>query len=107
MHQLNVLVYGPHSFLTTLNELKPFLKFNHFTKVSNFEYDLILFHEEALKDKEKKDFILKSKSLKICISEKKNQSKKWDAEIQLPTTVKHINTLVENITVKKRFSKNS
>ena len=39
--------------------------------------------------------------------EKKNQSKKWDAEIQLPTTVKHINSLVENITVKKRFSKNS
>ncbi len=107
MHQLNVLVYGPHSFLSTLNELKPFLKFNHFTKASNFEYDLILFHDDALKDEKKKEFILKSKSLKVCVSVNKNLLKRWDAGVQLPTTIKQINIVVESITVKKRFSKNS
>ena len=41
MHQLNVLVYGPHSFLITLNELKPFLKFNHFSDFEDKMYDFL------------------------------------------------------------------
>ena len=32
MHQLNVLILGPSSFISTLNELKPFLKFNSITE---------------------------------------------------------------------------
>ena len=28
MHKLNIIAFGPDSFLSTLNELKPFLKFN-------------------------------------------------------------------------------
>ena len=28
MHKLNVLILGPASFISTLDELKPFLKFN-------------------------------------------------------------------------------
>ena len=98
MHQLNVLVYGPHSFLTTLNELKPFLKFNHFTKVSNSDYDLILFHDEALKDKEKKDFILKSKSPKVCISKNKNQLKlMMDVKFQIVSIISQMTQAIEEI----------
>ena len=41
MHQLNVLIYGPSTFLSTLNELKPFLKFNHFIEKSNNNIDVI------------------------------------------------------------------
>ena len=107
MHQLNVLVYGPHSFLITLNELKPFLKFNHFTTVPNTGYDIILFHDEVLKDKKIKNLIEKSDFLKVCVSNNKKQISKCDAIVQLPTTLKEINNTLENIFAKKKFVKNS
>ena len=49
MHLLNVLtIYGPNTFLATINELKPFLKFNHVSENLHSNHDLILFHEDAL-----------------------------------------------------------
>ena len=107
MHQINVLILGPSSFLITLNELKSFLKFNYFTEKSNTDYDVILFHEDSLADKKAKDLIYKSESLKICASSKNNILENFDAKLQLPTSVKEINELVENITIKKKFNKNS
>ena len=107
MHKLNVLVYGPVSFQYTLNELKPFLKFNHLNESSKANFDIILFHDEALKDKRIKDFITDSKLLKICASNNKLRKGNFDAYIQLPTTVKEINLAVENTSVKKKFSINS
>ena len=107
MHQLNVLILGPVSFTTTLNELKPFLKFNPLIKEYKSDYDIILFHENALKDHEKIEIINKSKSLKICASIKKNLSNNFDATLELPSTVKDINRVVENIVAKKLFIKNS
>ena len=35
MHKLNVLILGPASFISTLDELKPFLKFNALSKNIN------------------------------------------------------------------------
>ena len=107
MHQLNVLVFGPSIFLSTLNELKPFLKFNHFTEVSDLNYDIILFHDEILKDKKTKDHINQSNSLKVCVSNYISQASNWDAIIKLPTSLKEINSVVENIAAKNKFSKNS
>ena len=52
MHQLKVLILGPTSFSSTLNELKPFLKFNSVKEKILLNFDVILFHEEALNDKE-------------------------------------------------------
>ena len=107
MHQLNVLVFGPSTFLSTLNELRPFLKFNHFTEISELNYDIILFHDEILKGKKIKDYINQSNSLKVCVSNNINQTSNWDALIKLPTSLKEINAVVENIAAKKKFSKNS
>ena len=45
--------------------------------------------------------------MKICLSKKNNQIKKWDENILLPTTVKEINTVIENSVAKKKFNKNS
>ena len=45
--------------------------------------------------------------MKICLSKKDNQTKKWDENILLPTTVKEINTVIENSIAKKKFNKNS
>ena len=107
MHELNVLVYGPVSFQYTLNELRPFLKFNNLNESSKANFDIILFHDEALNDKKIKDFIIESKLLKICASNNKLQKVNFDTYIQLPTTVKEINLAVENTSAKKKFSVNS
>ena len=107
MHELNVLVYGPVSFQYTLNELKPFLKFNHLHESSKANFDIILFHDEALNDKRIKDIIADSKLLKICASNSKKHKGNFDTYIQLPTTVKDINLAVENTSAKKKFSINS
>ena len=107
MHQLNVLILGPSSFISTLNELKPFLKFNPlFNDLSN-EHDIILFHKDALKDTDQKLFIDNSKSIKICVSKKKELLNNCDTNLELPINLKEINTTIENIAAKSKFSKNS
>ena len=107
MHQLNVLILGSNSFFATLNELKPFLKFNPILGDLKLSHDAILFHENALKEQGSEEFINKSKSIKICASVKKNLLINYDAILELPSTLKEINLTVENITAKKIFNKNS
>ena len=68
---------------------------------------MILFHEDALKYKKNVEIINESNSLKIYATNKKDTSNNYDAVMELPLTLKEINSLVEGITVKKIFSKNS
>ena len=107
MHQLKVLIIGPASFSATLNELKPFLKFNSVKEKNTPDLDVILFHEEALNNKEDKKIINDSSSLKICVSKNKNSSNNFDAFLEIPSSLKEINSIVENVAAKKTFSKNS
>ena len=106
MHQLNVLILGPTSFISTLNELKPFLKFNSLTDISDNNHDIILFHSDILNDIKKKNYIINSKSLKVCAFKKKLKND-FDASLELPATLKEINSIIENISAKNVFSKNS
>ena len=107
MHQLKVLILGPASFISTLNELKPFLKFNPIKEKNSSDFDIILFHEEALNDKANNKIISNSNSLKICSSNNKNLYNKYDAFLEIPSSLKEINIAVENVVAKKIFSKNS
>ena len=107
MHDLNVLILGPNSFSSTLNELKTFLKFNPLQIGSNKEIDIILFHVEVLKNKQQKKIIDASSSLKICATIKKDLSSNYDAYLELPATLKEINTVIENTAARKKFSNNS
>tara|TARA_E500000178_G_scaffold314094_1_gene332062 strand:+ start:338 stop:943 length:606 start_codon:yes stop_codon:yes gene_type:complete len=107
MHKLNVLILGPASFVSTLNELKLFLKFNPLTDTMKKDYDIVLFHNEALKDKENKSLIDNCKKIKICVGGKRNKQSNYDGHLDLPTTLKEINFLVENIFAKKKFNINS
>ena len=107
MHQLKVLILGPNSFCSTLNELKPFLKFNSVKEKNTSDFDVILFHEEALDDKEDNIIIKNSRSLKICVSKKKNSFYNFDAFLETPLSLKEINSTIENVVAKKTFSKNS
>ena len=107
MHKLNVQILGPTSFIYTLNELKNFLKFNPKTDSLNDNTSVILFHVDALLDKKQKEYIDSNDSIKICVGKKKEFIDNCDASLELPTTLKEINAIVENTVAKKKFNKNS
>ena len=107
MHLSKVIILGPSSFVSTLNELKTFLKFNPLSGDLNIDHDIILFHNDALKDDKQKNFIEKSKSIKICAVNKNETINNWDAKLELPATLKEINAIIENTLAKKKFNKNS
>ena len=107
MHVLKVLILGPTSFISTLNELKTFLKFNPTFENLSSSHDVILVHEEALKQIKQKELIQKSGSIKILATKRKQANNIFDANLELPSTLKEINELIENISAKKKFSQNS
>ena len=113
MHKLNILVFGPNNFISTLNEIKHYLKFNFLTnektslrQVTN-KCDVIIIHQDSLENA--REFLNdKTQYIKILVT--KNNKKKiklFDDIIRLPTTIKEINNIVENSAVKKQFNKNS
>ena len=107
MHQLNVLILGPKSFISTLDELKTFLKFNSFFKISDVNYDALIYHEDAIKDENYCKFINNFDSIRIIISDQKSKNNKTDAFLKIPTTLREINHIVENHVAKKTFTENS
>ena len=107
MHQSNVLIFGPKSFISTLDELKHFLKFNSHFKISDINYSAVIIHKDSLNDKKYNDFLNKFVSVKIFASNKKVSTKNFDAYLELPATIKDINAIVENALAKKEFNKNS
>ena len=107
MHKFTVLILGSSSFISTLNELKIFLKFNPISEAQNDNYDIILFHTECYQNKKQKDFIANHNSIKICVGKKKDSQDNFDVFLELPTTLKEINSVVESTVAKKRFNKNS
>ena len=112
MHLLKTLIIGPPIFISTLIELRPFLKFNLFDNFlsnenSNINFDVLIIHEDSLNDKQIRSFIDKNNSLKILASSKSDKIFNCDVILQLPTTVKELNSTVENLLAKKIFNKNS
>ena len=107
MHKLNVRILGPSSFISTLNELKMFLKFNCLSGDLDNRSNVILFHVDALLDKKLKEYIQKNKSIKICAGNRADFSHDCDANLELPATLKEINSIVENTAAKKKFNLNS
>ena len=58
--------------------MKPFLKFNSITENLDENYNIILFHENVLKDRKQKELIEKASITKICVGIKRNESKNFD-----------------------------
>ena len=113
MHKINVLALGSDSFNTSLEELKDYLNFNldfKNNKSLNFEdYDVILIHEDCLNiNNHKEDLSVEKNSIKILLSKTNETSPSFfHNKLLLPTTVKDINSLVENSVAKKNYGKNS
>ena len=107
MHKLNVKILGPSSFVSTLNELKIYLKFNPSMDGLNDNPIAILFHIDALQDVNQKNYIDSKDSIKICVGKKNELKDNFDANLELPTTLKEINAIIENTIAKKKFNKNS
>ena len=62
---------GPHSFISTLNELKKYLKFNLLMENLDDNPNIILFHTDAFKDKKYQSYINNTNSIKISVGKKK------------------------------------
>ena len=114
MHKLNVIVVGPHSFVTTLNELKNYLKFNISGSNNNlskivFDNDkLLLCHQEILDDKKNLDLIKEITCTKILVIENtKEKSNFFNTIIKLPTTISEINNYIESSAARNKFGRNS
>ena len=106
------MILGPNNFISTLVELKHFLKFNLTETVSNIDnpksnYDILIFHDNALKNIASKDIINKSTAIKILASSKNDTSVKYDSFLKLPATIDEINNIVEISRAKNTFNKNS
>ena len=113
MHKLNILIYGPESFFSTLNELKNFLKFNliyNKNDLSEIKKNLhgFIFHEQFLQNNKLENIYNSSDCFKILATNKKKiELKNFDNILNLPTSIKEINDLVDKCDAKKQFNKNS
>ena len=114
MHKINVLALGSQDFNTSLEELKDHLNFKLTIKNENInsslinDYDILFIHQDFLKNDFSKDIINKSKNIKILVfHDKQLNFKNFNDKINLPTSIKNINNIIEQSLIKKKFSKNS
>ena len=112
MHKLNVIIFGPKYFLTTLIELKPYLKFNlkehNFNSdKKNINYDIVILHKDILTNKEQIKILSSNKPIIILASDENNKLIDYDSILTLPTSINEINSIVERLSTKKIFNKNS
>ena len=68
---------------------------------TNTAPSVILFHTDALMDKNQKKYIEGQNLIKICVGKKKDLKDNFDENLELPTTIKEINAIVENTSAKK------
>ena len=114
MHKLNIFIFGPDSFISTLNELEPYFKFNISSDqkklTSSFKANLhgIIYHQDTSHDDRLKDILKKNKCLKIlAINNDPKSSNDYDLVLKLPTTIEEVNNLIEVSAAKNEFAKNS
>ena len=104
---------GPSSFISTITELEPYLKFTlcngtkKLDKNTNLIYDILFFHEDILNDDESNNIIDSFNSIKILATKKINKISIYDDIVKLPTSLSEINQIIEKAASKKIFIKNS
>ena len=112
MHKLNILISAPENFLSSLDELKHYLKFKLITKqknkaeISYSNFNGFICHEDNLKIIEND---LNSISCFKVLATKDNikNKKNFDYILKLPTSIKELNKIIESSEAKNQFTKNS
>ncbi len=114
MHKINVLAFGSLNFNTSLEELKDHLNFKLTTIERNIDlklfedYDVLFCHEDFVKEESSLEILKNSNKIKILAFSSNNiKSDIFTDKINLPTSIKDINFVIENSIIKKNFSKNS
>ena len=114
MHKLNILIFGPDSFISTFNELESYFKFNissnqkKLTPSPKSKLHGIIYHQDTSLDNELKDILKKYNCLKILATNNDTKlSNDYDYILKLPTTIDEINDIIEGSVVKNEFAKNS
>ena len=108
-----ILAFGNKEFNNSLNEIKEFLSFNLIIldniKDYNFSenYQGIIIHEDAFKDKNLKDLINNQNVNKIIFYNSKKVQDLNAEKLNLPASFDQINKIVINNIVKKKFKTNS
>ena len=109
-----ILVFGNKEFNNSLSELKEYLNFNletvnDYKDLSSIEnYQGLIIHEDALKDRSLKEIIKNNNVSKILVHNSKNITGSENIEkLPLPTSIDQINSIVMNNIVKKKFATNS
>jgi hypothetical protein len=114
MHKISVLTFGSQNFNTSLEELKDYLNFK--LTVINFDlrdimsdnYDILFVHENYLKEKFSQKRLNDTGKIKILVTNTNIYDPNiFDEKILLPTSIKDINQIVEDVISKKNFNKNS
>ena len=109
-------MFGSENFNISLKELKDYLNFELTTTNDDLnsiiieKYDVLLIHEDYLKDltQFKKDFLKKTDKLKVLATHSlKNSSKVFLNKLSLPIYIKDLKQIIENLVIKRSFSKNS
>ena len=114
MHKLNVIVLGSQSFISTINELSVYLKFNISSLSTNDiknikeQNGLILCDDEFTDNKTNLNLLKDTECVKILANPKKNKNKHlFDYTLELPTTIHDLNAIIETTVAKRKFEINS
>ena len=114
MHNTNVLILGPKSFNTSLEELKDYLNFSiktteeKLTKKLIENIDILIFHYDYFKNNFDNEALKNIKKVKILASHpNKKINKKFNNLLHLPMKLETLNKIVDDSVIKKSFSDNS
>ena len=113
-NMIDILCIATNDFSNSMNELKEHLNFNlsflENNKIDNNydNFDAVLIHEGALKDKNISKFINKINIIKMLIARPQYSSSfRYDEKINLPIDINELNKKVVELNMKKKFSLNS
>ena len=74
-------------------------------KITN--YDIVILHKDILTNKDQIKILKSNKPITILASDENNKLYDYDSILNLPTSVNEINSIVEQLSAKKIFNKNS
>jgi len=69
--------------------------------------DIVILHKDILSNKDQIKILTSNKPIIILASDEKNKLYDYDSILNLPTSINEINSIVERLSTKKIFNKNS